>query len=398
MNAVENAGQRLRAELGRLIRAIPSESRSVRTMAAFLEVDRNTCQRVIAASHPSGSGTEAFLRLPGIKPLRTLISQARLHGVDVDLIESLSAAVERLSDVVTSFDESHQRLKARIEATLATIGRTDRGEKDGRRVLFEEHARLLQRRLDVHSLITAIGPHSDDESRLEQAWVRGLVGLRMDRGAMPLALGTSTTEPEPGMPTLSTFDPLSRRTVPGERTSGLIEGLSSMPAPTLTTRSSAGAQVLVIDPPAEDTDHAMDIAIATRVAHVENPKKTYHTSAVMTTPAARVVFDVYLHRSLALASVPACGVFQYTMSFSVDMDENWPFRLPGQYRLELLGPGLTNAASTAWVKHAEAAKHLFARTGWRAEEYVGHRMEVEFPMWGSTLYQWFDFGARTSNV
>jgi hypothetical protein len=387
---------RIRSELVRLIRALPADSRSVRTMAAWLDVDRNTCQRVISATHADASGCEAFVRLPGLKPLRHLVSQAQKRGVAPEHLDSLTIALDRMAQMLDELDESHVRLKARVEASLSSgAAQHDRGEMDIRRALFEDHARLLQRRLRSHSLITAVSPHRDDPTKLEQAWVRGLLGLRMERGALPLPLGTASTDREQHADEpAATFDPLSRFAKPGSRNSGLVAGLCSSPMPTLTTRGPAGSQVLVIDPATTDFESEPDVAIATRISHVAHPgNETFHTSAVMLTPTTRMVFDVYLHRSLARASVPACGVFQYTMAFSTDMDENWPFRLPGQYRLELLGRGLQNAASDSWSRHADAAAHLFNQTGWPAEDFIGHRMQVDFPMWGSTLCQWFDFSA-----
>lgn len=395
LGAVEAVSQRLRSELARLVRALPPGSRSVRSMAAMLGVDRNTCQRVIAAAQPAGSGCEAFLRFPGIKPLRQLIARAKAQGVEGDVVESVAAAVDRLAEVIKTLDQSHQRLKSRVDATLiAGTHRPDRTQVDIRRMLFEEHARLLQRQMSVHSLITAILPQSDDSECLEQAWVRGLVGLRVDPHAAPVPLGLAAAEDDAA--SNATFDPLAQRTSPGSRRSGIIAALSSSPEPTLTTRLAATSQILVIDPATLDSARPTDVTIATRMSGVAKPDTLYHTSTVMMTPAARLVFDVYLHRSLAMASLPSSGVFQFTMSFSGDMDENWPFRLPGQYRMELLGRGLDNSDSPAWDKHAQAARHLFAQTGWSADEFVGHRMDIPFPLWGSTVYQWFDFRSSGS--
>lgn len=397
LGAVDAVGQRLRSELARLIRALPPESRSVRTMASMLGVDRNTCQRVIAAAQPAGTGCEAFLRFPGVKPLRQLVAQAKSHGVEVDIIESVGVAVDRLAEVIETFDQSHQRLKSRIEATLiAGTHRPDRTQIDIRRTLFEENARLLQRQMGTHSLITAILPQSDDPECLEQAWVRGLVGLRVDPHAAPVPLGLAAAEGDAVAD--AAFDPLASGASGGGRASGLIAGLSSTPTPTLTTRVGSTSQILVIDPATLGGDRPVDVAVATRMSGVARPDKLYHTSTVMMTPAARLVFDVYLHRSLAMASLPSCGVFQYTMSFSGDMDENWPFRLPGQYRMELLGRGLGNSDSPAWDKHALAASHLFTRTGWNPDEFVGHRMDIAFPLWGSAIYQWFDFRGATAGA
>jgi hypothetical protein len=394
LGTLEAAGERVRGELARLIRALPPDSRSVRTMAAFLDVDRNTCQRVVAAAQPGGSGAEVFVRLPGLKALRALLVQCKRRKIDPELLASLYAASERVADVLREFEGSQQRLRARIEATLVVGARAgDGGELGLRRALFDDHARLLKREMAAHCLITAVCPQRGGEHQLEQAWVRGLVGLRMQRGAAPLPVGISAVAGNQTPPnTAATIDPLG---APGDgrRSAGLIASLSSVPLPTLTSRGPRDAQLLALDAGDGTLDRPFDVAIGTRVMGVEYPERLFHTSAVISTPAARLVFDVYVHRSIAVASVPSSGVFLYTMSFSANMDENWPFRLPGQYRLELLGAGTGNAESPAWSRHADATAHLFEQTGWRADDFVGHRMDIEFPMWGSAVYQWFEFGA-----
>ncbi len=393
LGAVDAVGQRLRAEMGRLVRALPAESRSVRTMAAALGVDRNTCQRVIAATQPATTGCEAFLRLPGVKPMRQLVARARGCGVPDDVADSVSVAIDRLQAVIEDFGQSHRRLRSRVEATLiAGTHRPDRSQADIRRTLFEEHARLLGRQMSVYSMVTAIVPQPGGTDSLEQAWMRGLIGLKVNPQAGPVPLGLAATEED--AEASAVFDPLSRPTAPGGRAAGIIAALSSAPAPTLTARVAPASQVMVIDAATLSAAGPTDVVVGSRMSGVARPDKIYHTSTVMMTPAARLVFDVYLHRSLAMASVPSCGVFQYTMSFTGDMDANWPFRLPGQHRMELLGRGLGNSDSPAWGRHAEATRHLFAMTGWPADEFVGHRMDIPFPLWGSTAYQWFDF--RTS--
>jgi hypothetical protein len=399
VRGVEAVGQRLRAELGRLYRWLPAEARSVRTMAAYFGVDRNTCQRVVAAVHPGATGCETVVRLPGIKSLEQLAKRAKAKGAPREMVSALSAAISRLTGMLEEFDESQARLKSRLEATVASGARADRNELEVRRSIHEDMAHLIGRRLRAYSLITAVGPHPDDATKVEQAWVRGLIGMRSRADAPPFALGSASTDPKHGVPGQgATMDPLARRTAPGERATGLVTSLSSSPAPTLTNREREGLMITVLDPATLGESSETDAVVAVRLSHVEHPRlkapEVFHTSAVMQTPAMRLVFDVYFHRSLALASVPSAGAFQYTMSFSDDPEQNWPFRVPGIYRQELLGTGLRNSGHEAWDRHGDAAAHLFEQTGWRADEYVGHRLDVAYPMWGSTFYQWFDFRAK----
>lgn len=396
MQGIETVGQRLRGELGRLVGWLPPDAKSVRTMAQFLGVDRNTCQRVIAALHPGASGCEAIARIPGGRSLQEFVRRSRSKGAPRDVIAGLTAAIEHLNGLLNEVGDSHARIKSRIESTLLAGRRSDRTDLDFRRSLFDDTARLLGRQLRVHSMVTAIRPHPEDRTKVEQAWIRGLIGLRMRPDSSPVPLGISSTDRQLSeCSATAVISPLSQPASPEGPAGGLVESFSSSPAPTLTMRGPQGALVTVLDPASARGNQPIDAVVAMRISHVEHPTQrapeVYHTSVVMLTPTERLIFDVYLHRSLALASVPSAGAFQYTMSFSDDPRENWPFRLPGQHRLELLGGGLDHAANPAWQRHGEAARYLFDKTGWAADDYVGHRLDVVFPLWGATYYQWFDF-------
>jgi hypothetical protein len=60
-------------------------------------------------------------------------------------------------------------------------------------------------------------------------------------------------------------------------------------------------------------------------------------------------------------------------------------------RLELLGRGLTNAATDHWTRHAEATGWMFERLGLDPGEFSGYRLEVEFPVWDADYVIWFEY-------
>lgn len=394
---IEYVGCRVQAELCRLIHCLPEYARSVRSMARFLEVDRNVAQRVISAAQPGLRGLDVVLRLPGMSGLNGLCRAAAAKRMPEEVVRSVTAAVSQLSESIEQFGGSLARAKTLIGVAVVS-GRTaaDRSELDVRRFMHDDAIRLLDQGMSVRSLITAVGPREADPETVEQAWVTSMVGLRVGNSPTPIPLAIGTTDragPAGGEPAV--FRPLSGREDGRQRPVTTVESLSSRPLPVVTTRGPRGAVVAAIDPVRAASAQPLTVSVATRISHFENPylrqPKVFHTSALIMTPAKRLVFDVYLHRSLAPPCIPSVGAFHYAMSFSDDIEENWPFRVPGVYSLRALGSnGLDQAASEAWDKHAEAAEFLFSSTGWDPRQYIGHRLDCAFPIWGLNYCMWFD--------
>lgn len=395
--AAEGVGTRLRAEFGRLVRWLPKEAKSVRGMSAFLSTDRNICQRVQSALRPGLTGANAVLKLPGLRPMGELVEEAKKAGAPGDVVASLVAALSQLEALAASAGGSQAKLKARLEAALASVQvlAVGDGQMDAlsvRRAHFMNSARMLGRHMRLASSVTAVRPHPDAHDKVEQAWVQSLVGLQMEPNAAPAPLGFGTTDHLRTGQAAGTFSPLSSQTKPYLPSAGIVEALSSSSvAP--TSRGPSGRLVITVD--SIGARRSTDISIATRLSHIEHPTlkppEVFHTSQMVLNPVTRMVFDFYVHRTLAMKSVPGAGMFIYTMSFGDDMEDNWPFRLPVQCRLELLGSSPEDAASDAWQKHELAAAHLFEQTGWKRVDFVGHRLNIEYPIWGAAVFQWLDF-------
>ena len=56
-----------------------------------------------------------------------------------------------------------------------------------------------------------------------------------------------------------------------------------------------------------------------------------------------------------------------------------------------LGRGLERAATDAWSRYGELMRSAFERLGWNADDFVGFRAEVAYPMWGAAYFAVFDY-------
>ena len=55
----------------------------------------------------------------------------------------------------------------------------------------------------------------------------------------------------------------------------------------------------------------------------------------------------------------------------------------------MLGRGLGQVATDANPRHEELTRAMFDRLGWRRDDFIGYRAEVEYPLWGGAYFAVF---------
>lgn len=78
---------------------------------------------------------------------------------------------------------------------------------------------------------------------------------------------------------------------------------------------------------------------------------------------------------------PSVDAQMWNPNLSAPGGDKWVLRYPQLPTLELLGRGLTNAASKGYSRHKDLTEAFFDRIGWDPDEFFGLRCEVEFPIW-----------------
>ena len=112
---------------------------------------------------------------------------------------------------------------------------------------------------------------------------------------------------------------------------------------------------------------------------------------MITFPARRLIFDVYLHREIARRCIPSIEAHLWNSSAGQQGLWRWSTRFPRGPRLLLLGTGLGNAEAERIPGHAALTAHVFERAGWDPTEFVGYRCDVEYPIWRAGYCMLFDF-------
>lgn len=399
-------GERLRGELLSAIEKLRPEERPALALSRLLGVDRNICQRVVAGLDPRLDPLLALTKMPGSEGLRlfanALAQQGQRSGRSGRAVRrtALTAAIDAYMSFVRKAGGSQAGLIRRLEMSERGRGFGVAGDNLAtRRKLFEVATELQGHAVETLVSIAAVRPIPGSEGFIEGLNVMGFIGLRACSAPVTLELRNFTLRHEAKLVAEETlYEPL---TDGGDRGLNLIDEFCSSPLPSSVFDSFDGGSRTIVEPGLEQHD-PMDIVMGSRwrpylhpTLHAD-PCPIWWRALRIDRPARRAVLDVYLHRSLASASIPSVGTYLWHPGITGNPAKDWRSRLPGRCTLEMLGTGIGRAGTQAWGRHAALTARSLELAGWDPSEMVGFRCEVDYPTWASVLVMSFDFsGAAT---
>jgi hypothetical protein len=402
----DRVARRLHAEISAFLTALPATARNASGLARHLGVDRTTCQRAVhAVSHPY-RGPDLFARLPGVRGLARLVEAAgALRPIpDRGALDALDAAVDRYQELITELGGSLTRLTRRLEISApGGVGgalRTGRSTAESaalsaRMRLFEAATELTGRSSACWVAVYAYRPSPTDPDTVEVFRANGLVGHVARADAMPLVVH-NFTRPADGGPGSGggPFDTLENAEVSVRGGTVVMPAFTSSPPPLVTARQPDEFLVQSIDERAPTRGRPVDLMLAARstIPHpLRQSPPLEEVWALVNFPCRHLLFDVYLHKDLARASLPSLDAHLWGPDFAQHAGERWSTRFAEAPPLQLLGTGLRGAAPAAWPRMPDLTRHLFERVGLEPDEYVGHRCDVEYPLWRAGYCVSFDF-------
>lgn len=393
----EGLGRRLAAEIRALTAAIPIHARTVRAMADHLGVNRNLCQRAIAAANGAFGGLEVIARSPGFAQMRAFAEAAAAKRVDPVLVRSLRAAIQEIADLAVQSCGSESRFRAALRDQLTGLSSGVTGESNlnrSRRELFQHASVLAGCSSDLRVGLGIAWPSRDNPKSIDLTMVTAYRSFRCREGGMPLTMYFRNTPDESG-PVEGAAAPRPLQFSRPE----LLSGFCSDPIPFVSSHGLGAASHVVISPYAGPTTRFVDVAIIHQIHGVEHPglrPSDPHLDVLLqaSNPIRHLVYDFYLHESLARQSIPFFGAFVLGLGFDVEVRTAWYRQVPEGGQLELLGAGLRNAGSRVWDRHAEMVRHVFDRLNLPADQAIGYRADIAYPLWGITYAVGFDFTAK----
>lgn len=395
--AASSAARRLQEELRGVLESLPADERGASALARLLGMDRATCQRVVQAATEAAPDARLLARMPGIRGLEAFLDAVAAHGeAPQDRLVQARAAVEQAAAVFAALGGSQARFAARLAASAPAGAPLEDGVlEEQRRALFDAAAMLTGRSTGIAVTVFAYRPAPGDPGRIESFGISGLIGHEARPDAVPLVFqwGSRGTQDEARRP----FGSLDATPAKGRSASTVLEGFSSKPLPLVTSTGPDGSLSQAVDAQAASRG-PVDLVIATRprggAPHPATESPPVQESwALQHFPARHLIFDAWLHRSLAVGCLPSCDVHLWRPGFETQAHQRWMTRFPRAPRLSVLGVGLGDAGSRAWPRHAEMLAHAFEQAGWDASEFAGYRCEESHPIWRAGYRIALDFGA-----
>jgi hypothetical protein len=388
-------GRRLASEIASALGGLPLEHQSVRSMAAFLDLDPTVCHRAKSAAQSTGDPLGALERSPGIAGLQSLAQALAEHGVKAELVQGLNHAIEQFGTLVKRSGGSHAKLQRRIASLreFSSEGAVDTGAQGAlqRRRMFQATSSWLGTRLDTYATIAIAQPVPGLEDHIEGAKVSAFVGHRARKTSPPLVASIRYRSGEPVRG--ADEAPKSPGVIEPPQSAEIVPEFSSPQAARLSTHSDNYNQIQIIDrltPGAEP----IDTVVFCRMPRVRHPMfcnvPLFTVLSQIEQPCARLVSDVWLERDLAAGAMPDACMAWVGEPVRSGRQVPWYHRLPGAVTIQLLS-ARTLSSSAAWSRQSEATVSAFRSLGWEMSSFVGFRIEVAYPAWGSGVAIMFDY-------
>ncbi|MBD3336393.1 MAG: hypothetical protein GF355_12840 [Candidatus Eisenbacteria bacterium] len=111
----------------------------------------------------------------------------------------------------------------------------------------------------------------------------------------------------------------------------------------------------------------------------------------MNPPVDHMVFDLFLHEDLERRIRPGIEAHLHRMPLEAHPGDRCLTRLPGSLKLGLLRRGLDHAGCNVYPRQSALMNHVLEKIGWPANECIGFRCKVEYPVWRAGYHIPFEY-------
>lgn len=390
VSRADQVALRLHGVLKTLVESLPEHARGASGMARHLSVVRNTCQRVVTALGDVPT-VEMLTKLPGVRGLELFIEGFQNLGADEATLASAATAIEQFDQLLREVGSSQSKLAERVDRFHRTEAEETgmppaRAAEMARQQLFQAAVKVMDRECEVKVNLYVFRIHPEDPSKLERVLAQGEVGQFAGPNAMPIAFHAGDTRHQEKHQSGRIFSSLDRTPAHGHTPSAILEEFCTDPLPLVTSRGSEGRVVQMIDHKLVPKGERANLILANRSVHPALIPDSSRSSldevwTLVNYPARNLLLDIYLHRDMERLFRPSIDVQLWGPNLDSHPADRWITRFPHGPRLQLLSPGLRDAHSDAYPRHAELSRALFKRINWNPDDFIGFRCEVAYPIW-----------------
>lgn len=367
------------AELAASARADPSKPQQ---LARDLRLNRGLAWKM--ARIVEGRDRADFIdHMPGAAGVDILLETMRRGGASAEATERARAAFAEF-DRITALHAGDRQTLAVMASHLN--GRPLDGERmvEQRRLAYQGNSGILGIRARVVCSLNIVAPNAQDPAWVDIVRCGGFVDLHRVRGDAHWLLFRQFSLHDDGSATEATNQPLdpecaARMGVP------LIEEFCSKPLPPIE-RVVEGRDTFLELPPGPVGNTAcitcFQGSITRRIAPAHRTARDTRAefASALRTPAEDLLFDLFLHKSMAASMRPELGIFTTldgrNQRAGADRERQ---RLPIAEAVQPIGTGLAGAATDLHGDYQAMVARVFERSGWDPMDFEGFRFEMAFP-------------------
>jgi hypothetical protein len=380
--AVEPALRRLHETLRDIWGTWPIGRRTPTQIARELGVDRTTCQRISAIVR-DGFSTAMLETMPGPRALRAFADAAEAAGEPATpaSIAQLRAAVDIFDELVRSTAGSLARLKRVASGAGDAPGVIEPAGPGPRESLFFAAHEVTRRRALATASVGLYDTRGVGPNQLRHVRASGNHAIIAEPDAVPMLL--------------EAFDGDGGLDDDGwQRTPRLVTSMTNARWSPVPVGRSPGFSAQAVEITRSTAPSDVYIYTVFPVPHPRTLDRAVEESWYMVySPTAALVFDLYLHESVARSCLVSLDVHLWQTSFANSPHGKWHTRLPDAPTVVQLGRGIDRAASSLHPRQAELTREVFRIADADPSEFIAFRCEERFPVWRAGYRFELDFGS-----
>ncbi len=377
-----------------LIASLPSPIRKPTDLKRCLRIDPKLAWqvfRVATATDPLSAG----LHVPGAAALKGLLRAASRNRVPSPVIDSVKSAAQEFESLVKRHAGDRSSFVSMISSHAATG--SEQIDREHRRAAFRANSHIWGVQAQT-KLSCSIIQASEEENRVDIAYIRGFVGLRRFRRDAPQIVSRMVVADDDGKVrqgiAREPIDP-DGQVQPG---TSLLKDFCTQPLPELRAFEMNGmlfGELVGGDVGSRSAVTCItgDVSRSAGPVHRDEDNKADISFVVVRTPCEVLVHDLLVEVGLFGEIAPHAAVYSDHQGNQL-REFNERERLPMQVSAEPLGCGPSVLRTPDVPRYAEMMRYVFERLRRDADRFEVYRCRVEYPVMPSSVVIKFDLPPR----
>jgi len=378
--------------------AWPVARRNPTQIGRELGIDSTTCRRLSTIARARYEPTAILESLPGPRTLRALLDAAEQADSPVpeQVLAAFRAAVDSFDEFLLASSGSLSKLKRRLATPRAAQAPTSSADgladPDPQQSLYNAARKINKKHSLASTSITLydkVGVADDD---VRCVTIGGMHSFVAAPDAVPTIMGefptlTETFVDAPTSKSAGSDMPMDNS---WQRSPLVLEDFTSADRKVFQINSSPDFALQALE--IKRSNSPSDFYLYASFPLSETNGETW---LMVSVPTEMLIFDLYLHKSVARRCLVSVDIHLWHPNFANDPHAKWHTRMPQTPALIQLGEGIAKSASPFNPRQTELTVELFKRADANPDDYIGFRCEERFPIWRTGYRYGLDFDDST---